>query len=317
MSSSAVFVTGAAGFVGSSLVERLQEKHFQVRKLFRKKSEIDRSSVDSQVVFGDICCPDSYRNLLCGADAVIHLAGRVHEALSRTQSAADLYWDVNVRATERLAEEAIAAGVRRFVFVSSISVFGAQLERGRPVSEVTQAEPITPYGRSKLEAEERLRKLSARSGMELVIVRPALVVDQGAPGNLERLRKMVLCGLPFPRLGKENSRSYTSRETLVDVLVSCVDRVGVSGETFIVADNIRPSTHQVVKWISRGARKKIFCPKVPNFLLKIIFLIFGGREAFDKVFGDLLVDGDKAERFFGPFPADRLKNAFVRIGAEV
>ena len=316
MSSSAVFVTGATGFIGSALVDRLQEKRFQVRKLVRRQADGDRIAAGSQIVCGDICFPDSYRGLLDGADTVVHLAGRVHETSDQAEVADDLYREVNVQATVRLADRAIAAGVRRFIFVSSISVYGGQLGLGRPVSEATPTDPITPYGRSKLEAEERLQELSAQSGMELVIVRPALVVDQGAPGNLQRLKKLVLLGIPLPRLLKNNVRSFVSRETLVEVLTACVERRGVSGEIFLVADKVKPSTHQVVEWISRGAGRKLISPRIPNSVLRLIFWIFGSGKVFEKVFGDLLVDGDKVERVFGPFPEDRLRNAFTRLGAE-
>jgi nucleoside-diphosphate-sugar epimerase len=192
-----IAVTGAGGFIGSHLCTELEARGHRARRLVRAAPE--SADADCRVV-GDLAVNRTLASVLAGADAVIHLAARAHVLKETERDPSAAFMRANVDATLRLAEAAVAAGVRRFVFVSSIGVNG-NATAGRPFTEDDDPAPVDPYARSKLRAEQALRE-RVGAALELVVVRPPLVYGPGVKGNLHRLLSLVDSGVPLPRCAR-------------------------------------------------------------------------------------------------------------------
>ena len=188
-------VTGANGFVGKALCERLQRDVPPVRGAVRTlKSELD--CVD-QIAIGSISYDTDWATALINVQQLVHLAARVHVINDKSTDALAEFRRVNVEGTSALARQAAAAGVRRFVFLSSIKVNGEFTEEGRPFTAFDAPAPEDPYGISKHEAEQFLRKIASETGMEVVIIRPPLVYGPGVKANFESMMRWLVRGVPL------------------------------------------------------------------------------------------------------------------------
>ena len=307
-------MTGANGFVGSGVVEGV-EAHPGTDALCCTRRTQPARSVDG--VTWKTWDPESsfppWSESL-PPQAIVHLAGRAHVGGKGTQADIDAFQLANVVLTERLAMQAVHDGVRRLVFVSSVGVHEAALRDAEAVTEASSLGPVEPYAAAKLEAERRLLEIAAGSALELVIVRPALVVGRNAPGNLARLRSLVRFGLPVPVPSVENRRSFVSRKNLVQLLLTCTDHPLAAGETFLAAESEMPSTRQVMEWIASGLGRRLKTVRLPRRLLRGAAVFAGKRDLYDKVFGDLLVDASKARTVLGWSPTETLEEAFRALG---
>ena len=297
---SAVLVTGASGFVGKNLLDALQAA--------------DRVAVPVGGSSGtcEICCDFSrdfdLSSSLAGVDCVIHLAARAH--MPASEAGKDYVQRVNVGAPISLAKQAAAAGVRRFVFLSSIGVCGgASVEPFRV--GMTDA-PHDAYSESKQAAEEGLKAVAEETGLELVIVRPPLVYGAGAPGNFPKLKKLASSGLPLPFAGIDNKRSFISVFNLADFLVQCVQHPAAAGETFLVADAETVTTVEFMRGIASTAGRSCRLFPVPQPLVSGLFTLIGKKELYDKVFGNLEVDASHAQELLGWQPPISLKEGLRR-----
>lgn len=226
-----IAVTGATGFIGRALCRHLQNEGRLVRPIGRNAGEA------SEVVgVGDIGSGTDWTAALAAVDCVVHCAGRAHVLSETAVDPLAQYRRVNVEGTRRLAEQAVAAGVRRFVFLSSIGVLGVHTNGRSPFRHDEPPEPVEPYAVSKLEAERELASIAARTGLELVIVRPPLVYGPGVGANFLRLVRLVDSGWPLPFGAIRSQRSLVGIDNLVDFLVRCIDHPAASGETFLLSD---------------------------------------------------------------------------------
>ncbi|HUP93654.1 MAG TPA: NAD-dependent epimerase/dehydratase family protein [Burkholderiales bacterium] len=263
-----VLVTGAAGFVGRAAVDAFRTAGWQVRAAVRSRPTDVAPDIEWAAV-GDIRNPGAWSGTVSGVDCVLHLAARVHVGREPDSNSLDRYRAINVEATRRLAHEALAAGVRRFIFLSSIGVNG-QRTPGPAFTENDAPRPELPYAFSKLEAESALRSIAASSGVELVIVRPPLVYGPDAPGNFRRLASWVSSGLPLPLAGVCNRRSFISVQNLVSALVRCADHPRAANETFLVADGEDVSTPALVMKIAAALGREARLWSVPQPLLALL-----------------------------------------------
>ncbi len=231
-----------------------------------------------------------WRALLEGVDVVVHCAARVHVMHDRSADPIAEFRRVNVEGTRVLALQALAQGVRRFVFVSSIKVNGESTPIDRPFRADDVPAPADPYGISKNEAEQALRAIAAGSGLELVIVRPVLVYGPGAKGNFSALMKAVARGWVLPLGAITNARSLVALENLADLLTVCVQHPAAAGQVFLAADGDDVSTPELIRRIGKAVGRRPRLMAVPPGLLAVAASILGRAAAAQRLCQSLRVD---------------------------
>lgn len=273
MGSERVFVTGGSGFVGRRLIDRLRTDGFAVTAAVRDR-EAGSGWVDD----------------VAGHDVVVHCAARVHVMDERAADSLAEFRRANVDSTLQLAREAVARGVRRFVFISSIKVNGEESPPGQPYTAFDIPAPQDPYGISKLEAEQGLRKLAQETGLQVVIIRPVLVYGPGVKANFRRMMSWLSKGVPLPLGAIHNRRSLVSLDNLVDLVVTCIDHPAAAGEVFLVSDGEDLSTTEMLRRLGCALDKPARLIPVPHFLLEAGAGLLGQRRVAQRLFGSLQVD---------------------------
>jgi len=285
-----ILVTGASGFVGAILCRELVARGHAVRAAVRRAGSPGAAPPElQQVPIPDIAAEFDRRALLDGVDAVVHLAAIAH----RSGSLEEELRQVNVDGTVRLAEAA-AGFVRRFVFLSSVKVHGED-SGGGTYGEADALRPEDSYGRSKLEAERALTGIAARSGMELVLIRPPLVYGPGVRANFLRLLRWVDSGLPLPFASVHNRRSLIYLGNLVDAIARCAEHPAARGP-FLVSDEETVSTPDLVSRIARALGRPARLLPAPPALLRAAGTIAGRRDEIRRLIGNLVVDPSRARR---------------------
>jgi nucleoside-diphosphate-sugar epimerase len=279
----AILVTGANGFVGTALCATLRARGSSVVAACRRASEPAHTSV------GELDANTDWRAALTGCDRVIHLAARVHVMADASADPMAAYRSVNVDATLALARQAAAAGVRRFVFVSSVKVNG-EATTARPFGAADTPAPVDPYGQSKLEAELALRQLAAGTAMDVVIVRPPLVYGPGVKANFQNLLRLVKLGVPLPFGRIDNRRSMVSLDNLVDLLSVCAAHPEAAGRTFMVSDGNDLSTSGLVALIGQAMGRAPLQLPVPVRAMALAARLVGRGALAERLFGSLQVD---------------------------
>lgn len=280
-----VLLTGATGFVGRHTVPLLAARGHRVRAALRTASE----GPWEPAVVGDIGPATDWTAALAGVDAVIHMAARVHVMRDTASDPLAEFRRVNTAGTIRLAEQAAAAGVKRFVFLSSIKAMVDE-SRPAPLDAAATPDPHSPYGVSKLEAERALAEIAARTGMEVAVIRPPLVYGPGAAGNMRALLKLVATGLPLPLGGIRNRRSLIYVGNLADAVVTVLEHPDAAGQTFLVQDGEPLSTADLVRAIAAALDRPTRLIPVPQGLMALGAALTGTRAVFDRLAGTLTVD---------------------------
>lgn len=234
--------------------------------------------------------PDITEHLM-SADAVVHLAARVHVFEKTKDEALAMHRLINAEGTRRLAEQAAQTGVKKFIFVSSISVNGPSSD-SVPFTETSTPNPAGPYGISKLEAENAVREVCARSDMKYAILRPPLVYGPGATANMHRLVKATYMRFPFPLFGVKTRRSFIYIDNLSDVIAFCLDKQTRS-DTFLVSDGEPVLTTAMIKMIGKymGRQARFFW--MPQVLLKAAANAVGKGEELRRFVQNCEVDSSK------------------------
>lgn len=287
-----ILVTGAGGFVGASLCRALSLSGYPttgvVRSIKQRVPGVDYLEVD-------LLQEDSFSQAFPLVDCVVHLAGRAHMLNEQAKDPLEAFRCVNRDATLKLAEKALNANVRRFVFVSSIGVNGNQSQRCA-FDELSIVQPHADYALSKFEAEEGLKLLVKGTKMELVIIRPPLIYGADAPGNFSRLLRLVASGVPLPFGSIHNRRSLISLENMVGVLIRCIEHPGAAGQLFLVADGQDVSTAQMVRHLATGMGKRTLLLPVPEVAIKYGLAAMGKSSLYSQLCGSLQIDATKARR---------------------
>jgi nucleoside-diphosphate-sugar epimerase len=301
MAAGAIVVTGANGFVGLDLIRYLLLAGFDVRACARRKIDLfDKSS--SQFHFYKIDGDDRLQPVLQGAQAVVHAAARVHVLKDAALDPLAEFRKINVEGTLRLARGAAEAGVKRFIFLSSIGVNGITTVVGAPFTEMQHSRPHNAYALSKLEAEQGLKKIAAETGLEVVIIRPPLVYGCNAPGNFGVLMRTVQRGWPLPLGAVHNQRSLVALDNLVDFIVTCITHPKAANQTFLVSDGQDLSTSELVRGMAQASGVPARLLPVPVWALQAGASLLGKGDAVQRLCGNLQVDISKARSLLGWLP---------------
>lgn len=300
-----VLVTGSSGFIASHLMPALLNRGWHVRGAVRGDSALKKltSHIEGTIV-GELGPETDWSLAVSGMDVVVHLAARVHLMRDSDRNA---YERANVLGSRKLAEDAAAAGVRRLVFVSSVKAMGEASPEGRPWREDDRCCPEDDYGKSKLAAELVLSEIAARTNMQIVILRPAVVYGPGMVANMYALFRIVDRGLPLPLASVENRRSLIYVGNFADAIIKVVERPRVSGETFLVSDGQDLSTPELIRATARALGRPARLFPVPPRLLRLIGRVAGKSEEVNRLASSLTVDISKIGRLLGwrpPFAVD-------------
>lgn len=291
-----VLVTGASGFVGAAVLHRLADAGRAVRGAYRR--DVPPSPVGEQgVAVGDLGATQDWRVALDGVDAVVHTAARVHVMHDAATDPLAEYRRVNVEGTLNLVWQAAAAGVKRFVFLSSVKVNGEATGAGVRFTADDAPVPQDAYGISKWEAEQALREIAVHTGMAVVIVRPPLVYGPGVKANFAAMLRWLERGVPLP-LGAVtyNRRSLVALDNLVDVIVTCLDHPAAANQTFLVSDGEDLSTAELLKrmGLALGRPARLF--PLPSALLWAGAAMLGKQGVCQRLCGSLQVDITKTRQ---------------------
>lgn len=310
-------VTGANGFVGRALCAGAVARDSTVRGITRFTCDLPCGC--ENFVVGNMDERTDWRGALEGSKVVIHLAARVHVMADTAENPLDEFRRINVLGTLNLARQAAAAGVRRFVFISSIGVNGAGTFQ-RPFTAQDVAAPHSLYAVSKYEAELGLQALAAETGMGVVIIRPPLVYGSNAPGNFGSLVRWLKRGLTLPLGAIHNQRSLVALDNLVDLIVTCIDHPAAANQTFLVSDGEDVSTTELLRRMGRAMGKPARLLPVPASWLQVAAALVGKRDVAQRLCGSLQVDIEKTRQLLGwspPLTLDQgLKKAAEGCGRE-
>lgn len=295
-----VLVTGGSGFIGRALCIELMRRGCAVRATFRKNL-IGVALADGveSVVVGSINAATDWQAALIGCDTLVHLAARVHVMQDAAADPLQEFRQVNVQGTLQLARQAAAAGVRRFVFISSIKVNGEATQPGHPFTADDASAPLDAYGVSKMEAEQGLRELAAQTGMGFVIIRPPLVYGPGVKANFQAMMRWLARGMPLPLGAIHNLRSLVALDNLVDLIATCIDHPAAANQTFLVSDGEDLSTSQLLQRMGQALGKPARLIPVPPALLKLGAVLVGKPALAQRLCGSLQVDISKTRQLLG------------------
>lgn len=286
-----MLITGASGFVGKALCLEAVSRGLTVRAASRSESTFP-SAVEC-VFVEDINGSTDWHDTLTGCDVVAHLAARAHVMHDTTAEPFTEFRKVNVDGTLNLARQAASAGVKRFVFISSIGVNGAETF-STPFVVQDEPAPHSPYAVSKHEAELGLRALALETGIEVVIIRPPIVYGPNAPGNFGSLIRWLSHGLPLP-LGvvSQNRRSLVALANLVDLILTCMHHPKAANQTFLVSDGEDLSTTELLQKMGNAMNRPVRLLPVPVSLLSCAARFLGKTAMAQSLLGSLQVDISK------------------------
>ena len=278
--------TGYTGFVGSALLKELDSKNVLL---------LGRKPLPEYSNFSIFDLTDTHhlnlQHTLSSVKVLIHSAARVH---IMNDNAADPLADfkaANTLGTYNLAKQAAKAGVKRFIFVSSIKVNGESTTNKASFTADDMPAPEDPYGISKAEAEQQLLEIGKQTGMEIVIIRPPLVYGEGVKANFASLMRLVSKGLPLPfRLITKNKRSLVSVYNLVDLIKECIDHPKAANQVFLASDDQDLSTAEMVALMAKVQGKPNLAIPVPVWCFKLAGKLLGKQAVIDRLTGSLQLD---------------------------
>jgi len=308
-----LLVTGASGLVGRATCAALKNRGFTVLAGLRSMP-VSGSEVDVAHV-GRIDGQTNWKSALPGINIVVHLAARVHIMHDLSADPLAEFRRVNVDGTLNLARQAAAAGVRRFVFISSVKVNGEFTVPGCAFTEADAPNPQDAYGQSKHEAEQGLRQIATDTDMEVVIIRPPLVYGPGVKANFAALFKLVRRGWPLPLGAVPNQRSLVALDNLVDFIATCITHPQAANQTFLVSDGQDLSTTGLVRGMAQAARVPTRLLPVPVWALQAVGTLLGKGDVVQRLCGNLQVDISKARTLLNWVPPVSVAEGLRRVVA--
>lgn len=316
MKGDTILVTGANGFLGSALVEYLTGR-FALVAAVRSVESAGPAGQENTVVVGNIDANTDWSVALAGVDAVVHCAARAHVMQDGSADPLEEYCRVNVEGSRALVQQAAKAGVKRFVFISSIKVNG-ESTTGKPAYTAEQpAAPEDAYGQSKHEAEQMLLDECSRAGIELVIIRPPLLYGTGIKANFRSLYLLAAKPLPLPFGAVRNQRSMLYVGNLCHFIETCITHPSAANQTFVIADGEDVSLRELLVRMRRALGRNSGLLPVPVALFKLAGRLTGRQAMVDRLVGDLQIDISKARTLLDWQPPFSLEQGVVATVAAV
>ncbi len=308
-----ILVTGASGFVGSALVAHLAQQGLRVRACSRQVLVPVNDFVEA-VSNLDLLTIHDLKCLFTGVSSVVHAAARVHVMNETSNDPLADFRLMNVEVTLRLGRQAAAAGVKRFIFLSTIKVNGECTPLGQPFFATDQPNPQDAYAISKLEAERGLQQIATETGLEVVIIRPPLVYGPGVAANFGRLLAWVSKGIPLPlACAKANRRSFVAIDNLIDLIAVCTTHPKAANQIFLISDGHDVSTAELLRCMAKALNRKALLVPVPVSWLASAANLLGATEAAQRLLQSLQVDIVKNEVLLGWTPQFSLDQGLQRI----
>ena len=308
-----VLITGANGFIGRSILST-NINGISYRPVVRNASENFQNLHDT-VFLNSISSETDWSEILENIDAIIHLAGRAHVLREGDIDPPSEYKKVNVDGTINLVKQSILAGVKRFIFMSSIKVNGETTSKDHPFTPEDKENPRDPYSKSKYVVEKELIRLTKRVKMDYVILRPTLVYGSGVKANFLSLVQWIKKNLPLPFGAVRNLRSFLAVENLVDFIHLCLKHNSAANQIFLVSDGVPISTSQLVEKIKLSTGSSSLNIPVNSNLLRIIFRLIGRKELSWRLLDSMVVDISKNKNLLGWKPATLIEES-LKITSE-
>lgn len=291
-----IFITGSNGFVGKHFINELNKRNFHY-------------IAGERSLYGDLITQKNWKDLLSDCDVVVHLAARVHVMSEKEEDPLLAFRMMNVETTSNLAQAAKAAGVKRFIYLSSIKVNGE--ETGSiPFTAGDIPHPEDPYGVSKMEAEKVLLRMHEKGIFEVVIIRPPLIYGPGVKANFEKLFWLVKKDLPIPFGKVNNKRSLVSVFNLCDLMITCFEHSKAAGQIFLVSDDHHYSLKELIILMGKTLGKHPHLIPVPVSLMKFGATLLGKTSYADRLFGNLYVDIEKTKELLNWHPTFSFEDTF-------
>ena len=308
-----ILLTGATGFIGLTLAQTLLQQDYSLKAAVRHTSTNLPSTIQ-QVSINNLLPDTDWTTACVEVNTVIHLAARAHILNDTATDPLAAFRETNTAGTLNLALQAADAGVRRFIFISSIGVNGNQTF-GKPFTTADTPNPAEPYAISKHEAELGLRQIAAETGMEVVIIRPPLVYGANAPGNFGRLIHTVARGIPLPLGSIHNHRSLVALPNLIDLITTCIDHPAAANQTFLVSDGEDLSTTDLLRRLGDALGKPARLLPIPQRLLETTLTGLGKRAIAQRLCGSLQIDLSHTRNTLGWTPPVSVDKALRQTAA--
>lgn len=291
-----IAVTGASGFIGKELCYELLKSDYNVRAITRCKNYYDLLIHPNLEVYpiDEFSLSIDWELILSGVDTLIHCAAITSAGNSSSLQADTNFVEVNVNSTRRMAEVASKIGVKRLIFLSSIKVNGEETIIGSPFNEFSPCNPNDSYARSKYLAESDLCAVSAKYGLDVVILRLPLVYGPGVKGNFQSLIGLVTSGFPIPLASvTTNRRSLLALDNLLDLILICISHPNALNQTFFASDGEDLSTAELLRRIGKAINRPVRLFRAPKLFLFLISCVLGKRQIARRLLGSLQVDINK------------------------
>lgn len=283
-----LLLTGITGFVGTALTRHLYQQGHTLIVVVRSFNDSLTNSIQ-QIQIDDLLPNTDWGTAFNDVDTIIHLAARVHVMRDTAANPLNEFRRTNTAATLNLAQQAAAAGVHRFIYLSSIKVNGEHTTN-KPFTPKSTTIPTDPYGLSKYEAEQGLMEIAQRTAMEVVIIRPPLVYGEGVKGNFAQLMNWLHKGIPLPLGAIHNQRSLVALPNLIDLITTCIDHPAAANQAFLVSDGKDLSTTGLLKHLAQALDKPARLLPVPQTCLETGLNLLGKQAIAQRLCGNLQID---------------------------
>jgi nucleoside-diphosphate-sugar epimerase len=311
-----ILITGGSGFIGSFLAKRLVLDAYNVVATLRGNKQLAESKLNLNFArVENISAETNWRNILDGVDTVIHTVARVHQMQESSEDPLTVYREANTFATKNLAEQAKAAGVKHFIFLSSIKVNGESTS-SKPFDEQDTPNPLDPYGLSKLEAEQALIEVCKNSDMRYTILRLPLVYGVGVKANFASLVKLVRKGWPLPLGSVYNKRSMLYLGNFISIIRECLVNANCFDQTFCLSDANDVSTTDLIRYIAMAYQSKTKLLPVPAVFFRLLGKLTGKSATIKRLFGSLQVNSGKLRKTLDWSPPYTVESALVEMAQQ-